>query len=166
MKMMESQKQKGQTALQNEKRIDRVGWRLLKLLQENARLSFRQLGEMIGLTSPAVAERVRRLEDAGILVGYHAEIDLAKAGLPIMAFVHLTTNSSQSLKFRNEVGHIPQIIECHCVTGNESYILKVAVASVQHLEHFLLEITKYGEMRTSLVLSSQVKRRVIEEVEA
>ncbi|HVO41937.1 MAG TPA: Lrp/AsnC family transcriptional regulator [Aggregatilineales bacterium] len=74
-------------ALQNERQLDGVGWRFLKLLQENARLSFWQIGEQIGLTAPAVAERVHRLEEAGILVGYHAEIDLDKAGLPIMAFV-------------------------------------------------------------------------------
>jgi len=110
--------------LQNSKPLDGVGWRLLKLLQENARLSFRQIGEAIGLTAPAVAERVRRLEDAGILKGYHVEIDLAKVGLPILAFVHLVTNSQQSYRFRKAVADMPQIIECHCVTGNESYILQ------------------------------------------
>ncbi len=150
-------------ALQNERQLDTIGWRLLKLLQENARLSFRQLGETIGLTAPAVAERVRRLEDTGILTGYHAEIDLAKAGLPIMAFVHLSTNSQQSYRFRKAVLDIAEIVECHCVTGNESYILKVAVASVQRLEHLLIELTNFGEVRTSLVLSSQITRRCIDE---
>src|SRR5258708_8661558 len=120
--------------LQNGRQLDGVGWRLLKLLQENARLSFREIGEAIGLTAPAVADRVRRLEDAGVLIGYHAEVELPKVGLPIMAFVHLTTNSQQSFRFRKAVVDMNDIIECHCVTGNESYILKVAVTSVQHLE--------------------------------
>ena len=149
--------------LQSGRQLDSIGWRLLKLLQENARLSFRQIGETIGLTAPAVAERVRRLEDAGILKGYHAEIDLAKVGLPVMAFVHLTTNGQQSGRFRKAVPDIPEIIECHCVTGNESYILKVAVASVPRLEHLLLELVTYGEVRTSLVLSTQIPNRCIEE---
>lgn len=147
--------------LQNDRHLDGVGWRLLKLLQEDARQSFRQLGEAIGLTAPAVAERVRRLEDVGIVVGYRAEVDLAKVGLPIMAFVHLTSNSHQSRRFREAVPDMPQIIECHCVTGSESYILKVAAASVHDLEHLLMDISAYGEVRTSVVLSSQVTSRII-----
>jgi Lrp/AsnC family leucine-responsive transcriptional regulator len=151
--------------LQSDRLLDRVGWGLLRLLQENARLSFRQIGEAIGLTAPAVAERVRRLEDAGILKGYHAEIDLVKAGRPIMAFVGLMTNSQQSTRFRKAVANMTEVIECHCVTGTESYILKVAVTSVPHLEHLLLDLVNYGEVRTSVVLSSQVTRRVIDEIE-
>jgi Lrp/AsnC family leucine-responsive transcriptional regulator len=142
--------------------IDAVGWKLLGLLQENARLSFRQIGEAIGLTAPAVAERVRRLEDTGIVKGYHAEVDLAKVGLPVLAFVHLTTNAHQSTRIRAAVLDMPEVVECHCVTGNESYILKVAVASVPRLEHLLIELTNFGEVRTSLVLSSQVTRRKID----
>jgi Lrp/AsnC family leucine-responsive transcriptional regulator len=148
---------------QNDKLLDKVGWRLLRLLQENARLSFRQMGESVGLTAPAVAERVRRLEDAGVIKCYSVELELNKVGLPIVAFVHLTTNSQQSTRFRQAVADIPEIIECHCVTGNESYIVKVAVKSVSHLEHLLLTVASYGEVRTSLVLSSQITRRVIDE---
>lgn len=143
--------------------IDAVGWKLLRLLQENARLPFRQIGEAIGLTAPAVAERVRRMEDVGILRGYHADVDLAKAGLPIIAFVHLTINGAQKLRFRTVVEDMLEVVECHCVTGNETFILKVAVASVPHLEHLLMDLTNYGEVRTSVVLSTQVARRVIEE---
>ena len=149
--------------LQNDRQIDGVGWRLLKLLQENARLSFRQIGEAIGLTAPAVAERVRRLEDAGIVQGYRADIDLAKVGLPIQAFIHVNTNSQQSARLRKAVQDMPCVVECHCVTGNESYILKVAVTAVPHLEHLLLELGTFGDVRTSLVLSSQVTRRTIDQ---
>jgi Lrp/AsnC family leucine-responsive transcriptional regulator len=143
--------------------MDAIAWRLLKLLQENARLPFRQIGEMVGLTAPAVAERIHRLEDNGILTGFRAEIDLAKVGLPIMAFVHLMSTNAQSTRLRKEVSTLPEVIECHCVTGTESYILKVVVTSVPHLEHLLLNLKLYGEMRTSLVLSSQVKARPIDE---
>jgi Lrp/AsnC family leucine-responsive transcriptional regulator len=150
-------------ALQTDRQLDHTGWRLLRLLQENARSSFRQIGDLIGLTAPAVAERVRRLEDAGIIQGYAAEIDLAKIGLPILAYVHLTVNSANSPRFRADVEHIPEVIECHTVTGIESYILKVAVPSVPKLEHLLFKLKDYGDMRTSLILSSQVKRRIIDE---
>ncbi len=156
-------KQRGHMALHNDRQLDGLGWRILRLLQDNARLSFRQIGETIGLTAPAVAERVRRLEDAGILKGYHAEIDLAQAGLPIMAFIHLMTNSTQSARLRKAIGDMPEVIECHCVTGNESYIVKVAVTTVPHLEHLLLELGSFGEVRTSLVLSTQITRRPIDE---
>src|SRR5260370_667755 len=133
-------------ALQNKKQLDTVGWQLLKLLQDNARLPFRQIGETIGLTAPAVAERVRRLEEAGIVTGYRAQIDLAQVGLPIMAFVSLTTDSQQSLRFRKAVTEMTEIVECFCVTGSESYILKVAVTSVQHLEDFLRRLGNFGNV--------------------
>ena len=149
--------------LQSDRQLDGLGWQILRLLQDNARLSFRQIGETIGLTAPAVAERIRRLEDTGILKGYRAEIDLASAGLPITAFVHLVTNNTQSMRFRKAVLDMPEVIECHCVTGNESYIMKVAVTTVPHLEHVLLLLANFGEMRTSLVLSSQITRRPIDE---
>jgi Lrp/AsnC family leucine-responsive transcriptional regulator len=142
--------------------IDAVGWGLLRRLQEDARMSFRQLGEAIGLTAPAAAERVRRLEDAGIVTGYHAALGLGRVGLPIQAFVHLTSSAQQSGRFREAVCNIAEIIECHCVTGVESYILKVAVPTVPHLEHLLWKLKDYGEVRTSMVLSSQVTRRSIE----
>jgi Lrp/AsnC family leucine-responsive transcriptional regulator len=142
--------------------IDTVGWGLLRRLQEDARVSFRQLGEAIGLTAPAAAERVRRLEDAGIITGYHAALDLGRVGLPIMAFVHLTSNAQQSVRFREVVPNISEVIECHTVTGTESYILKVAVPSVPLLERLLWKLKDYGEVRTSLILSSQVTRRSID----
>src|SRR3954469_460540 len=99
--------------LQNDRLLDKVGWRLLRLLQENARLSLRQIGEMVGLTAPAVAERIHRLEDSGVIKCYSVEVDLAKVGLPILAFVHLTTNSQQSLRFRQAVLEMPEVVECH-----------------------------------------------------
>lgn len=142
--------------------IDAIGWKILHLLQENARLSYRQIGEAVGLTPPAVAERVRRLEDEGILKGYHAEVDYAKAGLHVLAYIHLTNNAQQSMRFRKAVPEMPEVVDCHCVTGSESFILKVAVNSVPRLEHLLMELTAYGEVRTSVVLSSHVTRRTID----
>ena len=76
-------------ALDIEKLLDETGWHILQALQENARLSFSELGQRVGLSSPAVAERVRRMEDAGIIKGYHAEIDTAKVGYPITAIIRI-----------------------------------------------------------------------------
>ena len=142
--------------------LDRQGWQLLRLLQENARQTFRHIGDVIGLTAPAVAERINRLEEAGVIRGYYADVDLTKAGLTVQAFIHLTTNSQQSARFRKAVNDMPEVMECHCVTGIESYILKVAVSSVPRLEHMLMALKDYGEVRTSVVLSAQITRRVID----
>lgn len=150
-------------ALQSENRLDDTHWSLLRLLQENARLSLRQIGQVIGLTAPAVSERIHRLEAAGILQGYHADVALAPLGLEILAFVHLTCSSDNCSRFRAAVVDMPQVLECHTVTGYESYIVKVAVASVSELERLLSELKHYGDIRTSLVLSTQVKRRIIEQ---
>lgn len=152
--------------LQNENHtrlLDRQGWQLLRLLQENARLSFRLIGEAIGLSAPAVAERVHRLQDAGIIAGFHADIDLEKAGLTVQAFIHLTSSSHQSQQLRHAIAGISEVQECYCVTGAESYILKVAVSSVKHLENLLMSLKTYGEVRTSVVLSAQLTRRIIDD---
>lgn len=150
-------------ALQNNKGIDSVSWHLLRVLQENARMSFRQIGALIGLTAPAVGERIHRLEDMGVIKGYHAEIDFAKAGRPIMAFIHLTATDQQVTRFRRDADNFPEVIECHCVTGHESAILKVAVTTVPHLEELIMKLKDYGEIRTSLILSTQFTSRIIDD---
>lgn len=144
--------------------IDAISWALLRRLQESARMSFRELGEAVGLTAPAAAERVRRLEEAGVVTGYHAAVDLGKVGLPIRAFVHLTSSARQSERFRTAVHTLPEILECHTITGAESFILKVAVPDVVHLERLLWKLKDYGEVRTSLILSTQLERRTLDMV--
>jgi Lrp/AsnC family leucine-responsive transcriptional regulator len=146
----------------HEKLLDRTGWRLLQRSQEQARLSFSELGRQVGLTPPAAVERVRRLEDAGIIVGYRAEVDPAKLGLPIAAFIRLSMTGPQCSRFGAVAREIPEIVEAHRVTGGDSYILKVAVASVAHLEALIDRLTPHGQPTTSVVLSSPVTRRTIE----
>ncbi len=141
--------------------IDAVSWRILVALQQNARISFAELGRQVGLSSPAVAERIRKLEDAGIITGYHAAIDLSKVGHPISAIIllgNLGDRSDQVLAVANET---PEILECHRVTGNESYVMKVAVSSVEELERVIRQIEPYGRTTTALILSSPITQRVI-----
>lgn len=144
--------------------IDAVSWALLRRLQETARMSFRELGEAVGLTPPAAAERVRRLEEAGIITGYHATLDLGKAGLPIRAFVHLTSSARQSERFRDAVHTMSEVLECNTITGTESFIIKVALPDVARLERLLWKLKDYGEVRTSLILSTQLERRTVDGV--
>ena len=142
--------------------LDDVGWRLLQLLQDNARLTYTELGREVGLTSRAVAERVRRLEEAGIITGYRAELDIRKIGLPLTAFIRIATAGEG--KYEQVLAVVkdrPEVLECHRVTGTDSYFIKVIVSSVRHLEEFLVRLMPYGQPTTSVVLSSPVTHRVL-----
>ncbi|GHO62761.1 AsnC family transcriptional regulator [Ktedonobacter sp. SOSP1-52] len=142
--------------------LDDIGWKLLQALQENARQSFRELGQRVGLSAPAVIERVRKLEGAGILIGYRAEIDLARVGLSIIAFIRMSTPRERSGYVGRQLQDIPEVLECHRVAGEDSFLMKVAVSSMSHLERLIDHLAQYGQSTTSIVLSSPVTSRIVE----
>ena len=146
----------------SEKILDEIGWKILRELQENARISFAELGRRVSLSIPAVTERVRRLEDAGIITGYHAEVDAEKIGLPITAFIRMNIVGDMTPRLTVLLKELPEISECHRGTGGDSFIMKVAVASVEHLQEVIDRLTPYGITTTTIVLSSPVKRRTRE----
>ena len=100
-------------ALETEKLLDDIGWRILKELNENARLSFSELGRRVGLSVPAVTERVRRMEDVGVIKGYRVELDPAKIGFPITAFMRLSMVGDVYARLTSLVKDIPEVVECH-----------------------------------------------------
>jgi Lrp/AsnC family leucine-responsive transcriptional regulator len=142
-----------ETAAQ-ERLLDEIGWKILAALQENARLSFAEVGRRVGLSTPAVAQRVRRMEDEGIIRAYRAEIDPARVGLPIMAFIRMSVVGNVLAKLTAQVHEMPEIVECHRSTGEDSFILKVYVVTVEQLKDVIDKLTPYGTTSTSLVLSS------------
>lgn len=142
--------------------IDEIDWKILKELQINARISFAELGRRVGLTTPAVIERMRKMEDTGIITGYRVEIDPAKVGLPITAFIRMSITGVDYSHIIEVVGESTEILECHRGTGNDSFIMKVAVADVGHLQTLIDKLTPYGITTTSIVLSSPVRSRMIE----
>lgn len=142
--------------------IDEIDWKILKELQGNARQSFAEMGRRIGLTTPAVIERIRKLEDAKIIAGYRVEIDTAKVGLPITAFIRMSISGVDYSRIIQTVENSKEVLECHRGTGNDSFIMKVAVSDVEHLQNLIDKLTPYGITTTSIVLSSPVKRRIIE----
>ncbi len=144
------------------KMIDEIDWKILIELQKDARTSFAELGRRIGLTTPAIIERVRKLEDAKIITGYRAEIDNAKIGLPITAFVRMSISGVDYSQIVKTAEETKEILECHRGTGGDSFIMKVAVADVENLQNLIDKLTPYGITTTSIVLSSPVKKRVIE----
>jgi len=147
--------------LESEAILDDVNWKILEELQGNARLSFTELGRRVGLTAPAVAERVRRLEDAGVIQGYRVDLNLEKLGLPLLALIRIATGDGLCGPFAEVAMDIPEVLECRRVTGGDSYVMKAALTSVRHLEALLDRLTRYGQTVTSLVLSSPVTYRTI-----
>lgn len=145
----------------SEKLLDAVGWQLLAALQEDARLSFAELGRRVGLSPPAVAERVRRLEEVGIITGYCAQVNPEKVGLPLMALIGLTTTPQQYPKIIALVRDLPEVLECHHVTGSCSFSIKAIASSIAHLESLIEQLSQFGPTATSIVLSSPVKGRGI-----
>ncbi len=149
-------------ALESEKLLDEIGWKILQELQNNARLSFAELGRRVSLSIPAVTERVRRMEDAGIITGYHADVDPEKIGLPITAFIRMNIVGDMTPRLTALLKELPEISECHRGTGGDSFIMKVNVASVHHLERLIDRLLPFGTTTTSIVLSSPVAKRLIE----
>ena len=147
--------------LETDKIMDETGWRILGELQENARISFSELGRRVALTPPAVAERVRRMEETGVIAGYRAQPAHERIGLPITAFIRWTAAGNDCAYLGEVAKGIPEIVECHRVTGEESYVVKVVVRSVEHLEQLIDRLMPYGETKTSVVLSSPVTYRAL-----
>ncbi len=139
--------------------LDKTGWHILEELQNDGRVSFAELGRRVGLTLPAVAERVRKMEDAGIITGFRAEVNPAKIGLPIAAFIRISVVGDVFARLARAVVDMPEVLECHRGTGADSFTLKVAVESVQHLERLIDKLTPFGTTSTSIILSTLVKKR-------
>lgn len=152
--------------LPNVLELDAIGWKLLEALQQNARLSFAELGRKIGLSTPAVAERVRRLEEAGVITGYHAALDMAKLGVPIRVLVRLTIHGGdlQVSRTVKAIKEMPEISRCHRITGEESFVIEAHVVSIRHMEVLIDKLSTLGATSTSTVLSSPVERREIRAV--
>jgi Lrp/AsnC family leucine-responsive transcriptional regulator len=144
-----------------ERLLDETGWDLLCALQANARASFADLGRQVGLTPPAVADRIRRLEAAGIITGYHATVDPAKLGLGLTAIIRFQAAREPFERIFPVLQACPEIIECHRITGDDCMTLTVVVRDVMHLQELIATLAQYGSSNTSIVLSSPLRDRPI-----
>jgi len=138
---------------------DPVNTRILMELQKNPRLTMTELGRRVGLSSPAVTERVRRLEEMGVIQGYRLDINPAALGLPIAVYVRIRPNPGQLPKIADLADSIPEIVECHRVTGEDCFILKIYLPSIDQLDRILDAFLLYGTTTTSLIQSSPVPLR-------
>jgi Lrp/AsnC family leucine-responsive transcriptional regulator len=140
--------------------MDQIDWVLLEALQKDARLSFAELARRAGMSAPSVTERVKRLEDAGIISGYCARVDPEQLGRPLQVFIRLSAPSRDYPRFRRFLSGASEITECHHVSGEEAFLLRAAIASVADLEKLIGKLTAFGHTTTSLILSTFLDHRV------
>jgi Lrp/AsnC family transcriptional regulator, leucine-responsive regulatory protein len=138
---------------------DTVNLRILRELLQDPRLTMAELGRRVGLSSPAATERVRRLEESGVIQGYRLAIDPAALGLPIAAYVRVRPNPGQLPRIAELAQRTPEVVECHRVTGEDCFILKVYLPNLEQLDRILDSFLVYGTTTTSLIQSSPVAVR-------
>jgi len=139
-------------------KIDDLNLRILNMLQQNSRTSFSEIGRKVGLTSPAVAERVKKMEDVGIIQKYRTEISHMKLGFQLKAIITLRAFVGMLKPFLEKVVSFDEVINCYRITGNENIIMEVLLKDQVHLEKFIDQLITYGETRTHIILSNVVSK--------
>ena len=141
--------------------IDQLNWQILDALQKNARQSFAEIGRTVGLTSPAVAERVKRMEDLGIIKGYKADVSYHKTGHQLKAVITLRAFMGRLKPFLEKVKEFKEVRNCYRITGNENIIMEVVLSDQVHLTEFIDRLITYGEIKTHIILSSVIEHAPI-----
>src|SRR6266550_7499751 len=139
--------------------LDPTNRRILKELQAEARLSMAELGRRVSLSPPAVAERVQRLEKSGVITGYHAAVNPKALGFSLSAVVRVAPDSRQLQKIPEIARETPEVVECHRITGEDCFFLKLHLRSIDDLSGVLDRFLVYGETTTSLVNATPIPRR-------
>ncbi len=137
--------------------VDQLNWAILEQLQQNGRISFSEIGRKVGLTSPAVAERVKKMEDAGIVRSYHTQLSPQKLGYHLKAIITLRAFTGRLKAFLETVTSFKEVINCYRITGNENIIMEVILHDQAHLEKLIDKLITYGETRTHIVLSNVIE---------
>ena len=139
--------------------MDHIDEQLIHLLQKNARMSLKSLAKEVYLSTPAVSARIEKLEEEGIIKSYGARIDPLKLGFHITAFINMELEPVQKPEFYPFIASIPNVIECNCVTGNYSMLMKVAFPSTIELDTFIGQLQHFGKTQTQIVFSTPVEPR-------
>lgn len=141
--------------------MDKIDAMLITLLQENARYPLKLLASKVFLSAPAVSSRIEKLEKQGIIQGYHTVVDRLKLGYHITAFINLEMTPNQKPEFYPFIKECPNVLECNCVTGSYSMLIKVAFPSTQELDTFIGKLQHFGNTSTQIVFSNPVPHREI-----
>jgi Lrp/AsnC family transcriptional regulator, leucine-responsive regulatory protein len=143
----------------NDDLVDAVNRRLLLELQADARLSLAELGRRVGLSAPAVGERLQRLQEAGVVRGYRAELDPGALGFPVGVIIRVRPAAGELHKVAELARQTPEVVECHRITGEDCFVMKLHLRDVEHMEEVIDRFLLYGQTTTSIVQSSPVPAR-------
>jgi len=142
-------------------KLDSINWKILACLQQNARQSSTEIARIVGVTSPAVSERIRKMEDAGVIEGYYAKVSHAETEHQLKAIITLKAFMGRLKPFLETVKEFDEVVNCYRITGNENIIMEVVLKNQKHLEKFIDKLITYGETRTHIVLSNVVENNPI-----
>jgi len=142
-------------------KIDDLNWKILAHLQKNARASYATIGREVGLTPPAVAERIKKLEDLGIIEGYQTSVSHVLTGHQLKAIITLRAFMGKLKPFLFLIPSLNEVVNCYRITGNENIVMEVVLEDQFHLEKFIDKLIQYGETRTHIILSDVVKNAPI-----
>lgn len=137
--------------------LDSLNWKILKCLQDNSRQSNVAIGKLVGISSPAVSERIKKMEDAGIIQGYKTSISPLDVGYQLKALITLRAFMGMLKPFLEKVKTYDEVLNCYRITGNENFVMEVVFKNQKHLENFIDQLIVYGETKTQIVLSHVVK---------
>lgn len=140
-------------------KIDNFDQKILQLLQQDARISHAEVGRQVHLSQPAVSERIKRLEAAGVIRGYRADINPKALGYQITAMIRISTQ--QGRPYAEFVAHCPEIIDCYTVTGEDGAVMRVLATDVEHLQRVINELNAFGSTSTAIVLTTHVAGKPI-----
>ena len=141
--------------------FDMIDEKILSLLQENARMSIKDIASEVYLSSPAVTARIERLEKNGVITGFHAQVNSEILGYSVKAFINLDLEPVQKDEFYPFIRQIPNVIECNCVTGEYAMLIEVRFGNTSELDTFINELQRFGKTRTQIVFSTAVEHRGI-----
>ena len=141
--------------------VDALNEQILKCLQENARQSNAEIGRKVGISSPAVSERIKKMQDLGIITGFTTMVSPYDMGYQLKALITLRAFMGKLKPFLVKVTTMDEVLNCYRITGNENIVMEVALRNQKHLEEFIDQIISYGESKTQIVLSQVVKNNAI-----
>lgn len=143
--------------------LDSLSWEILKCLQKNARMPNTQIGKEVGISSPAVSERIKKMEDSGVIEGYFTLVSPYEAGYQLKAIITLRAFMGKMKPFMEIVKSYEEVINCYRITGNENFVMEVVLKNQKHLESFIDRLIVYGETKTQIVLSHVVKNNSLKQ---
>ena len=141
--------------------MDALNWKILKCLQENARQSNAKIGRIVGISSPAVSERIKKMEDVGVINGYKTIVSPYEVGYQLKAIITIRAFMGKLKPFLTKVKSFDEVLNCYRITGNENFVLEVMLKNQKHLEQFIDQLISYGETKTQIVLSNVIENAAI-----